>query len=93
MEKHQTVKKDIVHKIQAEYFGAYKKHEMERLQKLVKCNPEATPEAYYECMDSINNDYDNSRRKLNHTLMAIDTQYDHQLNKCATRECEDSATA
>lgn len=42
MQTNQT-KKEIVQKIQAESFPAYKNYEVKRLQKLLKCSPDANP--------------------------------------------------
>lgn len=69
-------------KIQAESFPAYKKYELERLQKVLKCNPEAEPEAFYECMDGINIAYENSRKKLNESLLRIDNEYEENIRSC-----------
>lgn len=68
--------------MQAESFSAYKNQEVQRLQKLLKCNPDAEPEAFYTCIDAINIVYEQNRKSLNEGLLIIDNQYEDKFKKC-----------
>lgn len=75
----ETNKKTIIHKIQMDFFENYKKREINRLQLICKCNPEAnvqTANEYYDCVDNINKSFEANQKILNADLLKIDNKYE-----------------
>lgn len=74
-------KKRIVELVQNHFFKQFKNREIQRLKKVCACNPQI-PENYYDCVDRINKDYDQPRKKLIDQLKEIDKKYDDEYRSC-----------